>query len=145
MRTVKIACKLPHGLTLEGGYSFVNNTMVKAENYFKVVLKGYHAAWAERNPLIQPIAQLEYEPGITEIDENIWRAWCEGQGKTHPARINGLVAELREDKASAKTQVREMVALKTGLEPLDPDKLPDEILEAKVAGRAPIGKAPIRD
>ena len=147
MELVTIACKMPHGLVLEGGYGHIPGqwgSIIKTDKYFRVALNGWHAEHQKNYPKIQYTAELNPPPGLTQIPRDVWDAWCLGQGKDHPARKNGLIFELREDKASAKAQVRDVEAKKTGLEPLDPNKLPEAIEEAPVEGRAQIGIKPVR-
>jgi len=147
MELVTIACKLPGGLVLEGGYENVPGqwgSFVKTDKYFSVTLNGWYAEYMKKHPHIQPIAMLDPEPGLTQIPRDVWDAWRQGAGKDHPAVKNGLIFEMRDDKASQKAQLRDVAAKKTGFEPLDPNKLPSEILEAPVLGRPPLGNAPVR-
>jgi hypothetical protein len=145
MELVTIACKSPHGLTIEGGYEYgPGGNKIKTDKYFNVTLNGYWSEWMKLHPNIQPVASLNPEPGITQIPKDVWEAWCVGQGKTHPMRLNGFIFELRDDEASGKTQLREMEGRKVGFEPIDPDKLPDQLEEAPVEGRPQLGSKPVR-
>ena len=84
------------------------------------------------------------EPGRTQIPQDLWLAWCEGMGEHHPARKNGLLFVVPDDKAGAKSALRDVEAKKTGFEPLDPNKLPEQIEEAPVEGRPQLGSRPVR-
>ena len=65
-------------------------------------------------------------------------------GKHHPARKNGLLFVVPDDKAGAKSALRALEGRKTGFEPIDPNKLPEGVEEAPVLGREPIGSKPVR-
>ena len=96
MATVKIGCKLPHGLVLE-----VNNV--------KVTLNGanQHFAFMSRMG----------DVGITDVDQSFWNEWLKSHAET-PYVINGFVFETK-DESSAKAKAADTA--KTGLEPLNPD------------------------
>jgi hypothetical protein len=148
MELIRIGCKLPHGIWLEVGIEHtpgVWGAPIQGPKYAKVLLNGTHAEWMKRAPSIQPVATLTPEPGLTDIPKEIWDAWCEGQGKTHPARLNNLIFVVPKNKEDAKAVLQAVESLRTGFEPLDPNALPPEVLEAKVDGRKPLGKAPIRE
>lgn len=141
MEIVKIGCKLPHGLTLEIGYQThikVDNRLVpqykQLENYQAVTLKG-------SNSLIVAgaAALLNPDPGITEVPKDFWDAWLAStQGKQNIARKNGLIFVVPDDAASAKAQSIDVKALRSGLEPMDPSQLPEEVTEKPVDGRPPL-------
>jgi hypothetical protein len=137
MELVTIACKLPHGLVLEGGYEFVPGqwgSLIKTDKYFKVTLNGWYAEHMKNFPRIQPIAELNPPPGLTQIPKEIWLAWLQGAGKHHPAVKNGLIFEMREDKASQKSQLKEMEQKAAPFLPLDPNKLPEGVEKADFSG-----------
>ena len=143
---ITIACHLPQGLRIEVGIERVPGvwgSVSKGPNYATATLNG----WSSRNtPGVQPIATLTPLPGLTQIPKDLWDAWCEGMGKFHPARLNGLIKVVpnASDKAGLKSAVNDVAAKRTGFEPVDPNKLPDQIEEAPVVGRDPIGNKPVR-
>jgi len=145
--TVTIACKLPHGLTIEVGYEVPRDPrgnaqpfIVKTDKYAAVTLNGWNS-----NLIVQanqsPIAPLHPEPGITNgVPKDLWEAWLAGAGKRHPAVLNGLIYVVRTDAPSAKSQAADVRQRKSGLEPLDPNKMPEGITEAPVDGRPRLTK-----
>lgn len=136
--TVDIACKLPNGLVLEVGYAIVNNGVVRSDKYKAITLKGCNA-----NLVIagQP-AVLNPEPGITaNVPKDLWDAWLETAGKLHPAVRNNLIYVVRKDAGSAKSQADAARHLRSGLEPLDPNKMPAGVTEAPVDGRPRLTKS----
>lgn len=147
MELITIGCKLPHGLWLEVGIEHtagVWGSSVRGPKYTRVLINGTHAEWQKRAPTIQPVATLKPEPGLTQIPKPIWDAWVGGMGKTHPARLNNLIFVVPNQKEEAKAVLQAVEALRSGFEPLDPDKLPDLIEEAPVDGRPQLGKKPVR-
>lgn len=147
MELIRIGCKLPHGMWLEVGIDRVPGvwgSSHRGPKYARLLLNGTHAEWQKKAPTIQPVASLNPEPGLTDIPKDIWDAWCDGMGKTHPARLNNLIFVVPKNKDEANAVLKAAESLRTGFEPLDPDKLPDLIEEAPVDGRKQIGKRPVR-
>lgn len=144
--TVTIACKLPHGLVLELGYEIVNNGVVRSDKYKSYVLKGTNS-----NLVIagQP-AILNPEPGVTpNIPKDFWDAWIAaptkenprgGQGFRHPAFKNGLIFVIPKDAGAAKELQAEVRKVRSGFEPLDPNKMPEGVTESPVDGRPRLTK-----
>jgi hypothetical protein len=147
-KLVTIGCKMPHGLTLEVGLEQLPQGIwgapIQGKKYRKATLNGTHAEFMKRNPTIQPVATLNPEPGLTQIPEDFWEEWCKGQGKTHPARLTGVIFVVPDVKEEADAVLYDAQSLKSGFEPLDPDKLPELIEEAPVDGRPQLGSKPVR-
>jgi hypothetical protein len=144
---ITIGCKLPHGMKIEVGIEHIPGvwgSVSKGPNYACAVLNGWYSEHQKNHPNIQPIAMLDPEPGRTQIPKDLWLVWCDGMGKHHPARNNGLLFVVPDDKAGAKSALRDVEGRKTGFEPVDPNKLPEQIEEAPVLGREPIGNKPVR-
>ena len=156
MELIRIGCKLPHGLWLEVGIERVPGVWGgshRGPKYARVLLNGTHAEFQRKAPTIQPVATLNPEPGLTDIPKEIWDAWIAepakdgtggGFGYRHPARLNNLIFVVPKSKDDAKAVLQAVESLRTGFEPLDPDKLPDLIEEAPVDGRPQLGKRPVR-
>lgn len=131
METVKIACKLPQGLQIEVGYSLLNNGVIYGDKYRKILLNGCNS-----NVIAGAPAVLNPAPGITEnVPKDVWEEWMKTAGKKHPAVLNSLIYVVRPDAASAADQALAAKSLKSGLEPLDPTKMPKGVTEAPVSGR----------
>lgn len=133
--TVTIGCKLPHGMILELGYQVTEKdktgrdflSVKKLPNYKRVRLNGWHEASGAgaitRAGLVPPPSALRPTSGITKnVPRDFWEAWK----KAHPdmlKRLNGVIFEATDDvEAAAKAIDANQVP--TGLEPLDPSKLP---------------------
>lgn len=155
MDLITIGCKLPHGLWLEVGIEHapgVWGSSVRGPKYVRVLLNGTHAEFQKKAPTIQPVATLNPEPGLTQIPKNVWEDWIAsptksspgGMGFNHPARKNNLIFVVPDTKEDAVAVLQAMEKLRTGFEPLDPDKLPELIEEAPVDGRPQLGKRPVR-
>lgn len=93
---VKIACKLPNGL-------------VVTHKGLSVTLKGANDERA--------LAGFGVTPGV---DEDWFKSWATTDGAELPFIKDGTVFVM--DAKDPEAKVRERRKLKTGLEPLDPDK-----------------------
>jgi len=149
MELIRIGCKLPHGLWLEIGVEHTEGAwggVVNGPKYAKVLLNGTHAEGMKRVPTIQPVASLNPEPGLTDIPKDVWDAWIAegGMGFRHPARLNNLIFVVPKGKEDAKAILQAVESLRSGFEPLDPNKLPELIEEAPVEGRPQLGTRPVR-
>lgn len=96
--TVTVGCKLPNGLHLDLGETRVT---VRGTNSAKVV--GGH--------------------GITEnVDASFFAAWMDKNKELAFVKNGAIFAH--EKRANTEAQAEMMEDAKTGLEPLDPNKLP---------------------
>lgn len=155
MELIRIGCKLPHGLWLEVGLERVEGvygSTHRGPKYLRVLLNGTHAEFQRKAPTIQPVATLNPEPGLTDIPKSLWEDWIAaptksnkgGMGYAHPARVNNLIFVVPDVKEEATAVLQAVESLRTGFEPLDPNKLPDLIEEAAVEGRPQLGNRPVR-
>ncbi len=58
--------------------------------------------------------------GLTEVAADFWEAWVKSHQRFQPLRIGAIKAQPSRERASA--QAMDEKELKTGFEPLDPDK-----------------------
>jgi hypothetical protein len=155
MDLITIGCKLPHGIWLEVGIEHVEGVWgasIRGPKYARVLLNGTHAEFQKKAPTIQPVATLNPEPGLTQIPKQVWDDWIApptkssrgGMGYAHPARKNNLIFVVPDEKAEATAVLQAVESLRTGFEPIDPNNLPKDILEAPVEGRPQLGKTPVR-
>lgn len=98
--TVKVGCKLPHGLHLD--------------------LNGKRVTLAGRNA-----TQLINGHGITTVEKDFFEAWM-ATNKHHPAVRNGHIFAY-EKEADTVAAARERKHEKTGTEGLDPAKPSDKV------------------
>lgn len=132
--TVTVACKLPHGLVLRvfdfvtrhepvmgGGTREVKIAFARAET---VTVKGNAVAYGR-----VPNWVIEEGCGLTPgVNKEFWEKWVE-QNADHAAVRAGLIFAYERHEA-AVSEARNRHALKSGLEPLDPQKLPRGIQPA---------------
>lgn len=134
--TVIVACKLPNGLRLDLMGEEVRSTVptlagpqeaVHRNKLGSVVLRG---SAAERRlergddygrPMdAEPIATVSGGFGLTTVDKGFWEAWSE-QNRDYPPFKNGLIfAGARSDHAPKRAA--EQAELRSGYEPMDPEK-----------------------
>lgn len=139
MPTVTIACKLPHGLLLRnfkmeetqepvmgGGFRSVK----VARQVGDTVRINGNAHPQDKAP-IQTIVQGTGYALTPGVDKEFWDAWLVAN-KDHMAVRNGLIFA-HEKEASAVAEAREKKSVRSGLERLDPDKLPRGIEKVKTA------------
>lgn len=135
--TVKVACKLPHGLilrifrmvdgqeTVPGGYRDVK----RAEQIPGEVHLNGNAVAVGDTPRHRILAGY----GITEnVPKEFFETWLD-QNRDHPAVLNNLVFTVGAGEEEATT--REFESVRSGLEPLLKDKdprAPSKIETAKV-------------
>jgi len=126
MATVTVACKLPNGVELNvmDPYSFHEQVMGGGSREVTryrakgdpVTIKGNTA------PEGVPIITHGGYALTSGVDASFWDAWLE-QFKDSPLVKNHLIyAFAREDSAAAKG--REMAEIKSGMERIDPERLP---------------------
>lgn len=102
---VLIACKLPFGLHLDLGKQRVTlNGSGKSKevgSFFSIPSKAY---------------------GLTKVPCDFWDAWIKLNGNLDAVKRGYIFAN--ETKKDLKAEAKEKSDLKTGLERIDPDKLP---------------------
>ena len=118
MDTVTVACKLPHGMHLE--------TRNKAGDVDqRVTIKG---ARLKTTPAGREITR-DHETtddfgrgyGLTPgVPAAFWERWTKANA-AYPPYVRGFIFA-QSDLDDARAQARELGELKTGLEPLSPDK-----------------------
>lgn len=148
---VTVACKLPSGLMIEVGFEYPKDdrggvmgaNVTRSEGYRRFALNGSNSTLVMAG---QP-AELNPAPGITQVPKDIWDAWVAppakgsrgGMGFRHPAVKNGLIVVVPAE-TDADTVRMSLETRRSGLEPLDPNKLPADIEEAPVDGRVRLSK-----
>lgn len=58
--------------------------------------------------------------GLTEVDQGLWEAWCKANADS--ALLSGDIIFAQEKPAAAAAQAKEQADVKTGFEPIDPEK-----------------------
>lgn len=101
MATVKVACKLPNGLTVD-----------HADKDGKVHTFTLNGANHER-------ARFGY--GVTEVDADVFDSWAEQHSDFKPLK-NGLIFKTGKDDEGATRERGDDATVKTGAEPIDPSK-----------------------
>jgi hypothetical protein len=128
MATVAVACKLPHGLVMRvfdmvetqepvmgGGYRAIK---VARERAKRVTLEG----WSHPQNMA-PNSQIVGGFALTpNVDKEFWDAWLAQNAELDAVR-NGLIFA-HEKTMSLEAEARDKTTLKSGLERLDPNKLP---------------------
>lgn len=128
--TVTVACKLPHGLILRlfdmvdadeaaagGGYRTIKRPQPRPG---VVEIRGYLTK--HRGATIQPPAESSSYAFTEGVDKDFFDEWMK-QNKDHPAVVNKLI--FGSEKAdTVKGQMRDHKDARSGLEPLDPNRLP---------------------
>jgi hypothetical protein len=140
METVTIGCKLPHGYILEIGYQVeaqaadgkTYTSLKKIEGKYKAVrLNGWHdasgATAALKAGIQPPPSMLNPTCGITkDVPADFWAEWRKSHADLW-AKFSkaGILFEAKsESEAAAKAIDSNSPKVRTGLEPLDPRKLP---------------------
>ena len=125
--TVTVACKLPNGLRLRtfsvqevqenfpGGTRTIKQYM---EDPYQVDIVGFSYE-QNKAPHCQFASGFALTPGV---DKDQWEKWL-SQNKDSMIVKNGLIFA-HSDQASVEAEGREKEACKSGLERLDPNKLP---------------------
>lgn len=120
MANVKVGCKLPHGLTLELGYSIDKDSNVtRVQEYRRYTLNGTNSNLIKGAP-----ASRESTPGITLVDETFMKAWLE-KNKGLGFVKAGYVYIIKNDAEGEAIKLDQKKML-TGFEPLDPTKVPKD-------------------
>ena len=112
--TVTVACKLPNGLHLD------------LPGRDRVTVRGFAVAWGEASPL-SIVGGFGLTPGV---DADFFEEWMITNADFEPVKKGLIFASAKASDATA--QAKEFAGLKSGLEPLDPDK-PGPGLERVIA------------
>lgn len=134
--TVVVACKLPHGLVLQLQREISVSEPSPSDPGRKVARFERHGETHTLNGCARPVgvdgdfAETAGGYGLTfDIPADFWAAWLE-QNAELPAVKNGFVfAHERAREVRAKAKAGE--AGLSGLEPVNPKKLPDEFRSVK--------------
>jgi hypothetical protein len=132
--TVTVACKLPHGLKLRlfnmvdsqepilgGGYRTVK---VAREMPKSVTLKG----WSHAQNMA-PDAQIIGGYALTpNVDKDFWDAWLAQNQELDAVRNNLIFAH--DKSVNAEAESKEKRDVRSGLERLDPKKLPKGVTQS---------------
>jgi len=121
--TVTVCCKLPSGLVLEldelrrevpaGGSKEIDVWRPTGKT---VRICGSNASHPDSSFPGRVIGGY----GLTEVPEDFWDAWL-AQHKGYPPLLNGsLFAQPTPDRATS--QAKDQAKVKTGMEPMDPDR-----------------------
>lgn len=134
---VLIGCKLPSGLVLEVGYSVVEGSgrdtrtmLSRADNYARVTLNG----WNKGRPA-GALAQLRPQHGQTEVDVDFWERWK----KEHRDSKRWLKSQIlfeAKNQAEFDAHAIDLRMRLSGLEPRDPDAMPNGIEKIEKEDRA---------
>jgi hypothetical protein len=104
MSTVKVICRLPHGLVINHPVTGV-----------AVELKGANSDRA-LNSTVPVLLREMY--GVTDVDSEFWDAW-EKANKDFPAYKNQAISVAADDK-SVVSKVADLLNIKTGFEAKTP-------------------------
>lgn len=141
--TVTVACKLPNGIKLRifdmvkkdmpvmgGGMREVPEA-VEVQGQSFIINGNTHPQNAAPRCLIVGGFAL-----TSNVPKELWDRWLE-QNKESDIVRNGLIfAHAKDQDASARAQAKERAALRSGLERLDPEHLPQGIKTADKAQQA---------
>ena len=131
MASVTVGCKLPHGLTMRvfdmvetqepvmgGGFRAVK---VAQERPQRVTLNGFSNAQnrAPNSPIVEGFALTH------GVDAEFWSAW-KAQNADSDVVKNGLIFA-HEKSVNTEAEAKDKKTLRSGLERLDPNKLPKGI------------------
>jgi len=101
---VTIGCKLPNGLVLKIGET-------------KLILKGANSS------------RVVGGYGLTSVPSDLWEAWSKAYAESPFIKKNLVFAQTTV--AKAESQATEQSEVKSGLEPLDPNKPAPGIVKAE--------------
>lgn len=107
---VRVGCKLPHGLTLR---LFDQTPGEDGKPVFRA--RPDRVTLAGRNA-----SQVIGGYGVTDVPEDFWKEWLD-QNKSFPALRSGAIFS-EPTRARALDRAAEQRDVKTGTEPLDPEK-----------------------
>lgn len=118
--TVVVGCRLLHGIGLqifETGKTDDGQPIRKAVGE-KVWLNG-----ANKSGLINGV-------GLTEVDASFWDAWVKDNASFAPFKNGHIFVQSTRERALSAADERK--TLKTGVEPLDPEKPGERLKTAKI-------------
>jgi len=134
--TITVACKLPHGLVLRlfdqvdqdeqtpgGGTRTVKRAQVRPG---QIVIRGYLTK--HKGVTVQPVAEGSSYAYTENVDKDAFDLWMK-QNADNPVVVNKLI--FGAEKADMiRGFVREFAAVRNGLEPIDPSRVPKGIKTA---------------
>ncbi len=140
MASVTVACKLPAGLKLRvfdmietqepvmGGGS--RTVKVARENPKSVTVKGWSHPqnMAPNAPIVEGFALTP------NVDKDVWDAWLKDNADSDVVK-NGLIFA-HEKAGGAEAESKDKKSLRSGLERLDPNKLPRGIQKSDLMKKA---------
>jgi hypothetical protein len=127
--TVTVACKLPHGLVLRIHEPVeteipVMGGGVKVERHFKPTGREFTVAGNAHPQNEAPIAPIASGFALTHgVPKDLWDKWLE-QNRLLPAVVNGLIFA-HEHSAKSRDEAKEKIGVKSGLERINPNELPN--------------------
>jgi hypothetical protein len=126
--TVTVACKLPAGLTLRvfdmvdtfepivgGGMRTVKVAQERPE---RAIVKG----WSHPQNMAPNVQLVEGFALTPNVDKDLWEAW-KAQNEKSDVVKNGLIFA-HEKPANTEAEAKDKKSVRSGLERLDPNKLP---------------------
>jgi hypothetical protein len=138
--TVTVALKLPHGLVLRlfdmvkkvepafgGGVREFEIAQAKPQ---RVTLNGYAAPWG-MSPNCIVVGGYALTPNV---DAEFFQTWMAQNKESNLVKNHLIFAYARDNDTSAKA--REYEATRCGLEPIDPEKPPQQFRHASQRGQA---------
>lgn len=114
--TVTVACKIPTGLHLDVIDRNGNERRVTVQG--PALPRGFDLQAALTTPDVLP--QIAGGYALTQVPKDHWEAW-EKEHREWPPYKNGMVFATG-DSASTRDKSTEQAELKSGFEPMDPDK-----------------------
>ncbi len=127
---VTVACKLPHGLILELEEEFKDKEPVMGGGFREVKRWRKNGKAVVVNGARLPF-NAPYSPNVQEgvgltfgVDADFFAEWLKQKKDYPPVALGMIYAETSTEKAI--DHAREMSALKSGFEPIDPDNMPEE-------------------
>lgn len=107
--TVIIGCKLPQGLLLK-----VDSITVRINGSAR-----YNMPRPNKKSLLAGV-NVHASDGLTQVDRGFWEKWCAEHADYGPLRDGFIYSSATQNKA--KSLAEKTADVKTGFEPLDPNK-----------------------
>jgi len=121
-KTCVVLNKLPHGLWIEGGYSFQNSNVIRSPEYRRVLLAGANQSsmeFAAENPGVQLVSKKYFKAGVTvNVDEAFFDKWVKDHADGNIVR-NKLLIKCR-NLSEAMGMAKDDEQRTTGWEPRSP-------------------------